>query len=271
MTEKFLICIDLDGTLLRDDKTISEETKKYLRFLETQGHYVCLTSGRPTYNVKKYYDEIGLKSSPIISFNGHLAKNTDKNIEYLSHYFSKEEVLSLYETLRANNLGSTFLVMNENKIFVTKKDDFLLTFYSSNETEINISENFENIFNIDSVLNIVFSLNSFDDKERTIKLINDSFPNYDPRFWGDYPFSEIYKKGVSKSNSIDELAAVLNIKSDHIIVFGDAQNDYEMIKNHPNNYVMKNGLDRLKNIAKNVTEFDNNNDGVLFELKKIFS
>ena len=28
MTEKFLICIDLDGTLLRDDKTISEETKK---------------------------------------------------------------------------------------------------------------------------------------------------------------------------------------------------------------------------------------------------
>ena len=89
MTEKFLICIDLDGTLLRDDKTISEETKKYLRFLETQGHYVCLTSGRPTYNVKKYYDEIGLKSSPIISFNGHLAKNLEKNIEYLSHYFSK--------------------------------------------------------------------------------------------------------------------------------------------------------------------------------------
>ena len=34
---------------------------------------------------------------------------------------------------------------------------------------------------------------------------------------------------------------------------------------------MKNGLDRLKNIAKNVTEFDNNNDGVLVELKKIFS
>ena len=271
MSEKFLICIDLDGTLLRDDKTISEETKKYLRFLETQGHYVCLTSGRPTYNVKKYYDEIGLKSSPIISFNGHLAKNLEKNIEYLSHYFSKEEVLSLYETLRANNLGSTFLVMNENKIFVTKKDDFLLAFYSSNETEINISENFENIFNIDSVLNIVFSLNSFNDKERTIKLINENFPNYDPRFWGDYPFCEIYKKGVSKSNSIDELASVLNIKSDHIIVFGDAQNDYEMIKNHPNNYVMKNGLDRLKNIAKNVTEFDNNNDGVLVELKKIFS
>ena len=161
--------------------------------------------------------------------------------------------------------------MNENKIFVTKKDDFLLAFYSSNETEINISENFENIFNIDSVLNIVFSLNSFDDKERTIKLISENFPNYDPRFWGDYPFCEIYKKGVSKSNSIDELASVLNIKSDHIIVFGDAQNDYEMIKNHPNNYVMKNGLDRLKNIAKNVTEFDNNNDGVLVELKKIFS
>ena len=66
--------------------------------------------------------------------------------------------------------------MNENKIFVTKKDDFLLAFYSSNETEINISENFENIFNIDSVLNIVFSLNSFDDKERTIKLISENFP-----------------------------------------------------------------------------------------------
>lgn len=271
MTDKYLICLDLDGTLLRDDKTISNETKEYLRFLENQGHQVCLTSGRPTYNVKKYYDDIGLKSSPIISFNGHIAKSTQKNIEYLSHFFSKDEVLALYKLLRENNLGSTFLVMDENTIFATKKDDFLLSFYSSKKTKVNISENFENIFTIDKVLNIVFSLNSFEEKDKTKKIIIDNFPDFDPRFWGDYPFSEIYRKGVSKSNSIDELANVLNIKKDHIIVFGDAQNDYEMIKNHPNSYVMKNGLDRLKSIAKIVTEFDNNKDGVLIELKKIFS
>ena len=33
---------------------------------------------------------------------------------------------------------------------------------------------------------------------------------------------------------------------------------------------MKNGNPKIKEYAKNITEFDNNNDGVIKELKKFF-
>ncbi|HBS10636.1 MAG TPA: Cof-type HAD-IIB family hydrolase, partial [Firmicutes bacterium] len=44
--EKYLVAIDLDGTLLRDDKTISSTTKNYLRKFENEGNIVVITSGR---------------------------------------------------------------------------------------------------------------------------------------------------------------------------------------------------------------------------------
>ena len=34
----FLICLDLDGTLLNDDKEISPYTKEVLKTLQAQGH-----------------------------------------------------------------------------------------------------------------------------------------------------------------------------------------------------------------------------------------
>ena len=46
MNKKYLIALDLDGTLLKDDKTISSKTKEYLKELEKEGHLIVITSGR---------------------------------------------------------------------------------------------------------------------------------------------------------------------------------------------------------------------------------
>ena len=42
MANQYLIALDLDGTLLRDDGTISEQLISYLQDLEKQGHIVCI-------------------------------------------------------------------------------------------------------------------------------------------------------------------------------------------------------------------------------------
>ena len=43
-----------------------------------------------------------------------------------------------------------------------------------------------------------------------------------------------------------------------------------MIKNSGIGFAMKNGIDELKSLTNNITEFTNNEDGVYFELKKLF-
>ena len=46
MTKK-LIVLDLDGTLLRPDGTISEFTQKTIKDVQNKGHQVVIATGRP--------------------------------------------------------------------------------------------------------------------------------------------------------------------------------------------------------------------------------
>ena len=69
MTEKHLIVLDLDGTLLTDNKTISSRTKKTLLKLKEDGHEVMIATGRPFRSSELYYRELGL-TTPIVNFNG---------------------------------------------------------------------------------------------------------------------------------------------------------------------------------------------------------
>ncbi|MGL5543190.1 MAG: HAD family hydrolase, partial [Fusobacteriaceae bacterium] len=56
-----LIATDLDGTLLRNDKTISERTKKILKnYMEKDGKLV-LSTGRAYFGTEWVADELGVK------------------------------------------------------------------------------------------------------------------------------------------------------------------------------------------------------------------
>ena len=61
-----------------------------------------------------------------------------------------------------------------------------------------------------------------------------------------------------------------NIELSDVVSFGDEFNDKSMIKNSGIGFAMKNGIDELKSLTNNITEFTNNEDGVYFELKKLF-
>src|SRR5690606_41588100 len=69
MTKQHLIALDLDGTLLKDDKTISTKTKATLEKAKKAGHAIMIATGRPYRSSSMYYQELGL-TTPIVNFNG---------------------------------------------------------------------------------------------------------------------------------------------------------------------------------------------------------
>ena len=74
---------------------------------------------------------------------------------------------------------------------------------------------------------------------------------------------EILPKGVSKYNSINELANNLNITNNEIMAFGDGLNDVEMIEKCGIGVAMDNALDEVKEKANYVTRKNNNQLGVI--------
>lgn len=72
MTDKKILVLDIDGTLVNSEKKITPETLKYLKMIQEQGHIVALASGRPFPGLKQYSDALGLAEygGYALSFNG---------------------------------------------------------------------------------------------------------------------------------------------------------------------------------------------------------
>ena len=71
-----LIVLDLDGTLLTDEKVISDKTKLTLKKAEEKGHHIMIATGRPYRASEVYYRQLGLKT-PIVNFNGAFVHHPD--------------------------------------------------------------------------------------------------------------------------------------------------------------------------------------------------
>ena len=79
----------------------------------------------------------------------------------------------------------------------------------------------------------------------------------------------IGQAGATKANAIAQLLARDQIAPDEIATFGDNENDLGMLAMTPFSYAMANAAPLIKMQAANVTEFDNNHDGVLNEIIKL--
>ena len=59
-----LVCTDLDGTLLRNDKTISKENLEAIEYFKNEGGYFTIVTGRMPY----YVGDIVPKVKPNVPF-----------------------------------------------------------------------------------------------------------------------------------------------------------------------------------------------------------
>ena len=76
-------------------------------------------------------------------------------------------------------------------------------------------------------------------------------------------FLDINSKKTNKGNAIKGVQEKLNISPDETMVFGDYLNDLEMMQNASHSYAMKNAHPEIISTSKYITEFDNNENGVL--------
>lgn len=267
--KRHLIALDLDGTLLRDDKTISKTTKSYLRELESEGHLIVLCSGRALRSVMSYYNDVGLKTSPIICYNGHYALDPYKNIFKIEHKINKNTAKSIYFDVIHKYCDSA---MSENlhKIYVDKDDDLLFAFYNIDDLKVIYGPLSETID--EDVFTFLMKIDEDKEKHNQIKkIIEDKYKDVQVRFWHGGEYCELYLNGVSKSKMIKEVADIYEIDLKNIITFGDADNDREMLGDYENTFVMKNGAPHLREIAKYITEYTNEEDGIVQALKKFFN
>ena len=269
MTKK-LIALDLDGTLLRPDGTISEFTKKTIKDVQEKGHQIIIATGRPYRMAIDYYKDLGLET-PLITFNGSLTNLPDREWNYEhSVKLDKKYLISLLK--RQDELQMDFLASEYRRHFyITMKYPERIQPELFGVDKIIESMRLEP-HKITSNPNALLIQTRHEDKYQLADDIKKDFNReIEVDSWGGpHNILEFSPKGINKAYALNYLIETMRKSTDDLIAFGDEHNDTEMLALAKTGYAMKNASSILLPHANEQIKWTNEEDGVARKLQELF-
>lgn len=261
-----LIALDMDGTLLREDKTISERTEKAIQAAREKGVAVVIATGRPIDGVMRYLEELNMFGDDdyVLSYNGGLVVKTKTREAICKIGLKGEDLHYLYKL--SKEFGVNIHGFSEERGLITPKNSK----YTEVEAEINnININIDDFSTIEDDHSLI-KIMMIDEPEILQKAVDrmpkEVYDKYTVVRSTPY-FLEFLNKEVNKGTGVQLLAEHLGIKPEEIITMGDAGNDAHMIEYAGMGIAMGNAFEEIKAMANYITD-TNENDGVAKAIEK---
>jgi Cof subfamily protein (haloacid dehalogenase superfamily) len=268
MVERHLIALDLDGTLLKDDKTISLKTKEIIKKAKDLGHVVMIATGRPYRSSEMYYHELEL-NTPIVNFNGAFMHHpSNSGWGYYHEPLDIKVAKEIVEACRSFHFHNIIAEVMDD-VFFHYHDEKLLDIFSLGNPKITTGDLAN--FLTDSPTSLLIHT-----EEDQLKMIRQHLSSVhaeviDHRSWAaPWHVIEIIKVGLSKAVGLKKAADYFGIPAENIIAFGDEDNDLEMLEYAGRGVAMGNAIDKVKAIANEVT-LSNEEDGIGLYLEELLN
>lgn len=288
-----LLVLDMDGTLLNNNKEISKENIQAIKKAKQQGVKVVIASGRAIQGIESYLEELDLISDDNYSVvcSGAVVINNTKDEIIQCDKLSCEEVSYVFNLVK--QLGINFnmysnegILINSNNYFSnidsiannlplkimdfnSLGEDTLITKVMLINEDLSMIEEIQTLFPSIIVDDIIirdddtYNKELFEDMSKLPKEFLEKFTVSKVA-----PFLvEIMKKNSSKRSGIEKLAKKLKIKPNEIICIGDSGNDKQMIEYAGLGVAMGNAFPEIKEIADYVT-LTNEENGVASVIDK---
>ncbi len=263
--KKYLIALDLDGTLLYDWNTLKQSTNDYISSVIKQGHSVVIATGRPYRSSERFYDALNL-DTPLINYNGSLitAKHRD-DFKPRVLTLSKDDVIKLFKETKPI-VENAFCEIRDDIYLLNQSNDIsdLLHFFNG-------ARLFEGAFDETLVGDpngciVIAKKNRGYDFEAHIK--NHYSEKMLARNWGDNYSSviEVFNPKTNKGAALDYVAEYLGFSRENIIAFGDGHNDIEMLQYAGIGIAMANSHPELLDVADIISPYTNQEHAIEYHL-----
>ena len=265
--KKYLICVDMDGTLFHSLEEYDVKSTELLKKL-SKDHMVVIATGRP-FRSSNFYHEILELDTPIINYNGALVQSRhDSSFEKILLTIDKNDLFKFNED-NQHVLKNIFCEI-EDDIFVEHLDDHIRPHLHA-DGGIIYAGHLNDILKDNPHGALVFT--EKDEREYLIDYVNKTFNGrLKIRFWKtptEY-IGELYNPTITKGQALEYVAKHYNINRENIIAIGDGENDIEMIEFAKIGVAMGQAKDNVKEKADFITESLDNN-GVYHFLSKYFN
>ena len=254
MQEKWLIAVDLDGTLFGADHQVSPRTADALHAVAQRGHSIVVVTGRSAYSAISRLNSIP-PDVRVICSNGAYEYDRIRNIRRWSQALSTTAVLQLRERILEHLPGASFGWES------TKGLGFDEQFISEAGGAHTLEQGgMSEAFGRSEVLKLYVRTPQLvrGDLQRQLIPILDGQAEVST---SGAPFVELTARGVDKATGLSRVAADMGFTADRTIAFGDNLNDLPMLRWAFEAVAMGNALDEVKAIASTHT-LTNTKDGV---------
>lgn len=260
-----LIALDMDGTLLNEDKIISRRTHEAIAALKLLGKKVVLATGRPIHGVLRYLHELKLldEHDYVVTYNGALVQNTKNYQILLDRPLSLDAYKELYQL--SQELGVHIHALTDKSVLTPKNNPF-----TEIESTINLIPIIEGPVDQVSPDTLIVKVMFIDEPEileaavqRLPQWVKDKYSILRSTPY----FLEFLDPTVNKGAGVDAIVKKLGLKQHQVICVGDAGNDLAMIEYAQLGVAMENATDELKAAADYIT-LSNEEDGVAHVIEK---
>lgn len=255
-----LIATDMDGTLLRDDKSFDEEIFYIIEELYKKGITFVVASGRQYPGLKKIFAPV-LDKIIFVAENGTYVLKNDKEI--FSSVMDKSVVKNIIQEIRKIPDVKPVVGCKE---YTYTEDEYMYDFMSGDLFNYTMKLT-KDISNIDEDVLKVAIMDKGDVYNNSFNIVYPKFKdNLDVAVSG-HNFIDFTNKNVNKGNAIKILQNSLCIKPEECMAFGDNYNDLRMLEQVYYSFAVENANDGIKKKAKFIAP-SNNENGVIKKIKE---
>ena len=262
-----LLVLDVDGTLLNDEREISKRTLAALLKVQQMGVRIVLASGRPTYGLMPLAKtlELGNYGGFVLSYNGCQIIKA-QNGEILFERRINPEMLPYLEKKARKNGFAIFTYHDDTLITDSPDNEYIKNEALLNNLKIIREDEFSTAIDFAPCKCMLVS-----DKEKALIGLEQ---HWEKRLAGTLDafrsepyFLEVVPCGVNKANTLGALLEHLGVTREEVIAVGDGVCDVTMLQLAGMGVAMGHSQDSVKACADYVTA-SNEEDGVAVAVEK---
>lgn len=268
-----MVSMDLDETLLNTEKVITKSFESFVKKLKSNNIIPVVATGREYYSAHKFVgNNVDID---LICNNGNVIRdNLSGKIHYVNP-ISDEDLKRVMAFDDNDKVFTSLHIQRDDGIDLVYKKKNFTNFegtYVDAFRERNLGlDDFENLEG--NPLSIVFA-GSHDDlvdlRNRMRDKISDRFNFHIMKIRREPKWMlEVLQKSGDKFYGVKKYAEIRGIDLKNVAAIGDDSNDVMLIENVGLGIAMKNGVERLRERADVVSDYDNNSDGAVKILDKV--
>jgi len=221
---RWLVALDVDGTVLREDGSLGDDTLREVRRVTALGHEVMIATGRSVSMTLPVVDRLGLTSAYVVCANGAIVLGRDAGapLGYSTAFVETFDPAEVLTTIRGHLEGASFAVEDADGVF-----RFTGTFPDGALAASRQKVPFEELLHLQATRVVVISPgHAIEDFLAVVERMGLHKVSYNV---GWTAWLDIAPDGVNKATGLERVRAELAISPDRVLVIGDGRNDIDML------------------------------------------